>query len=59
MAINSEADPGDGIETPDSDAEDHAGRPDPAGGGCLRLGWGCLPVVIGAMLIVPGSWIYF
>ncbi|TFI57336.1 hypothetical protein E2493_15855 [Sphingomonas parva] len=27
--------------------------PDPARGGCLRLGWGCLPLLIGATLIPP------
>ncbi len=28
--------------------------PDPAKGGCLRLGWGCLPVLAGAMLLPAG-----
>lgn len=34
--------------------DDSAGRPDPAGGGCMRLGWGCLPVLVGGMVLVPG-----
>ena len=58
MAINDQAGPGEGIEMPEPES-DSPGRPDPAGGGCLRLGWGCLPVIVGAMLIVPGSWLYF
>jgi hypothetical protein len=58
VAINDQAGPGEGIETPEPETSDSAGRPDPAGGGCLRLGWGCLPVIVGAMLIVPGSWLY-
>jgi hypothetical protein len=35
-------------EPPDSAAAD------PARGGCLKLGWGCLPVLLGAMLIPTG-----
>ncbi len=29
------------------------GEPDPAGGGCLKLGWGCLPVMLGAAILLP------
>jgi hypothetical protein len=28
--------------------------PDPARGGCLKFGWGCLPVLLGLMLIPAG-----
>ena len=28
--------------------------PDPARGGCLKLGWGCLPVLIGVVLLPVG-----
>jgi hypothetical protein len=28
--------------------------PDPARGGCLKLGWGCLPVVAGLLLVPAG-----
>jgi hypothetical protein len=34
-----------------------SGMPDPARGGCLKFGWGCLPVAVGAMLIPAG--LYF
>ena len=36
---------------------EQVGRPDPGGGGCLRLGWGCLPV-LAAVLMVPGSLLF-
>ena len=43
--------------SPDFDASPHAqenkptnsSEPDPAAGGCMRFGWGCLPVLIGAV----------
>jgi len=31
-----------------------SGTPDPARGGCLKFGWGCLPVLLGVMLIPAG-----
>ncbi len=31
-----------------------SGMPDPARGGCLKFGWGCLPVLLGLMLIPAG-----
>ncbi len=31
-----------------------AGAADPARGGCMKLGWGCLPLVAGAMLLPAG-----
>lgn len=36
-----------------ADQPESVGTPDPAGGGCMKLGWGCLPVVA-AMLALPG-----
>jgi hypothetical protein len=32
----------------------HPGEADPAGGGCLKYGWGCLPVVAALVLIPTG-----
>jgi hypothetical protein len=31
-----------------------SGMPDPARGGCLKMGWGCLPVLLGFLLIPTG-----
>lgn len=31
-----------------------SGTADPARGGCLKFGWGCLPVLLGFMLIPAG-----
>jgi hypothetical protein len=59
VAINEDAGPGEGIETPTGGESDHAGTPDPSGGGCLKLGWGCLPVLVGSALLVPGAWSVF
>ena len=28
--------------------------PDPARGGCLKFGWGCLPLLAGVMLLPAG-----
>lgn len=28
--------------------------PDPARGGCLKFGWGCLPVLLGFILVPAG-----
>ena len=53
MAINENREASEGIETPSGGEGDHAGTPDPRGGGCLRLGWGCLPVLAG-ILLIPG-----
>ena len=48
MAVNEESTIGTpGPEEPNAEAER---------GGCLKLGWGCLPVMIGLMFI-PG--VYF
>lgn len=30
---------------------------DPARGGCLKFGWGCLPVLLGFMLIPAGLYL--
>lgn len=57
MAINEDAQAGEGIEEPAPGAGEHAGEPDPRGGGCLKLGWGCLPVLAGVMLL-PGSLLF-
>lgn len=70
MAINNPSDPtrGSGSDkvtqavSPDLDAPADALRnepsgsnvPDPARGGCMSFGWGCLPVVIGIGLVPPG-----
>ena len=54
MGINEETRSG-GIEEPDGNGDDghvHA-TPDPERGGCLNLGWGCLPVVTAGLLILP------
>ena len=53
MAINEDARPGDGIEEPAPGAGEHAGEPDPRGGGCLKLGWGCLPMVVAGVGLLP------
>lgn len=45
--------------TPDYEASPHASdtepsdsnEPDPARGGCMRFGWGCLPVVAGVLML--------
>lgn len=31
-----------------------SGMPDPARGGCLKFGWGCLPVLLGFILVPAG-----
>jgi hypothetical protein len=54
VAINENPGPGEGVEQPTGDDTAHTGAPDPAGGGCFRLGWGCLPVIAG-VLALPGS----
>jgi hypothetical protein len=70
MAINDQGDPTRGTgpdkvteaNEPGLDAPPHAhdneapgsGAADPARGGCMKLGWGCLPVLLGAMLIPAG-----
>jgi hypothetical protein len=37
----------------DSEPSD-SNEPDPARGGCLRFGWGCLPVVAAVMMLPAG-----
>lgn len=32
----------------------NSGMPDPARGGCLKFGWGCLPALLGFVLIPAG-----
>ena len=70
MAINEPRDPTRGtgrdkmteVREPGLDAPPHAldsepsdsGAGDPARGGCMKLGWGCLPVLVGAMLLPAG-----
>jgi hypothetical protein len=53
VAINEQ----DGLEEPGpSTTQGDAGAPDPERGGCMRLGWGCLPV-IGLLTVLPaGLW---
>ena len=53
VAINDQVGPDEGIETPSGGEADNTGEPDPAGGGCLKLGWGCLPLVAGVVIAVP------
>ena len=36
---------------------DSSATPDPSRGGCLKFGWGCLPVMASLMLI-PVYWMY-
>ncbi|HEY0130899.1 MAG TPA: hypothetical protein VGB57_05790 [Allosphingosinicella sp.] len=51
-----------GMRPPGLDAPPHAqegepsgsGAADPARGGCLKLGWGCLPVLLVAAFIPAG-----
>ncbi len=31
--------------------------PDPARGGCLKLGWGCLPI-LGGLMLIPAAFFY-
>jgi hypothetical protein len=46
--------PRDGEAGARQDGED---APAAARGGCLKLGWGCLPVVVGLSLALPaGLW---
>jgi hypothetical protein len=40
-----------------SDEREPVGEPDPGGGGCLKLGWGCLPVI--ALLALLPTYIFF
>ena len=32
--------------------------PDPARGGCMRFGWGCLPVLAGIALLLPAGLLF-
>jgi hypothetical protein len=43
--------------TADSEPSD-SNEPDPARGGCLKFGWGCLPVVAG-LLMLPSAGLLF
>jgi hypothetical protein len=68
VAINDDPTRGTGADkvteaaAPDADSSPGAGAneasgsatPDPARGGCLKFGWGCLPVLLGVMLIPAG-----
>lgn len=53
MAINEQ----DGRVEPGPETETHAGAPDPERGGCMRLGWGCLPL-IGAVALLPAGLLF-
>ena len=55
MAISDNPGPNEGIEAPGGGEAEHAGIPAPRGGGCLRLGWGCVTLLIGGLLLVPGA----
>lgn len=59
MAINEHPGPDEGIEVPSGGEGDHAGAPNPSGGGCFSLGWGCLPVLITGLLVMPGASMLF
>jgi hypothetical protein len=50
VAINEQ----DGREEPSAATDSHAGAPDPERGGCMRLGWGCLPLIGVAALLPAG-----
>jgi hypothetical protein len=70
VATNEPGDPtrGTGAEkvtqahAPGLDAPPHAqekeprdsGAADPTRGGCMKFGWGCLPVLLGLMLVPAG-----
>jgi hypothetical protein len=46
-----------GLDSPPRGHENEAagsGAADPGRGGCLKLGWGCLPVLAVAMLVPAG-----
>lgn len=46
-----------GLDAPPNAQDDEAsgsGAADPARGGCLKMGWGCLPALLGFMLIPAG-----
>ena len=44
-----------GYDGPGAESEPPgSATPDPARGGCLKLGWGCLPVLAGIALIPAG-----
>lgn len=45
---------------PDSFNQEPGGSaaPDAARGGCMRFGWGCLPILIGVVLAVPAGWLF-
>ncbi len=43
---------------PGAQTDARPGEADPAGGGCLKYGWGCLPVVAGIALIPAGLFFY-
>lgn len=52
--------------TPDYEAPPHAtdaersdsNEPDPARGGCMRFGWGCLPVVASLLMLPPAGLLF-
>ena len=51
---------GPGTEAPPGALDNESassGTPDPARGGCLKFGWGCLPLLAGVMLLPAG--LYF
>ena len=41
----------------DGDGADNVGRADPGDGGCLKFGWGCLPLVAAVLLLPP--WLFY
>ena len=43
----------DGTTGSTASGDETVGTPDPQGGGCMKLGWGCLPV-IAAVAALPG-----
>ena len=45
------------IEDMEPDIGERAETPEPRTGGCLGLGWGCLPVFVGLFIGVPALWL--
>jgi hypothetical protein len=45
------------VATNDDDGAESVGRADPGGGGCLKFGWGCLPLLAAVLLLPP--WLMF
>jgi hypothetical protein len=44
----------DGLEEAGASTQSDAGAADPERGGCMRLGWGCLPMIALVALLPAG-----